>query len=437
MHSKFKKVVPGILLVSVLVLGIVFMSGCIGQEEEVEAMHPLDGLKIEFGVIHASSITEGERIATEVATEEVNAYAKTLGIDVEFVPLFEASEGRTALVVEKFDTLMARGVKFVLGLWWSSSVRAILDKANEQKIILLSGASTAMDLAIADDFCFRMPVTDEGQGPAIASMMRDYGIETCVVTQRADTWADGLYGYFESRWVDDLGFTVHQRIRYDPEKTEFGAEAELLDGYLKEAKAQYGEDKVGVMHLGFTVDSVGLQTAAGDYPGIMDTPWFGSDGHAQVAEFLEPTRELAVQVRHVSTIMGISRNHENFFDFSAKFTPRYGAAPGTYESCQYDAVWILAKAILESASVDTDVVRKAIPEVANYYFGASGWGRMNVAGDRMAGNFDIWAVVHPEESNDPEALFPDANEIGWEIIGFYDVMADQTTWFMEIPLPLG
>ncbi|MFQ6123535.1 MAG: ABC transporter substrate-binding protein [Candidatus Heimdallarchaeota archaeon] len=434
MHSKFKKMVPGILLVSIFVLGIFFVSGCIGQEEEVVAKHPLEGQTIEIGVIHASSITEGERIATEIAAEEVNAYAQTLGINVTFVPLFEASEGRTALVVEKFDTLMARGVKFVIGLWWSSSVRAIIEKANEQKIIIVSGASTAMDLAIPDDFVFRMPVTDVGQGPAIASMIRDYGIEAVVVTQRADTWADGLYGYFEEKWVGEFGFTVYQRIRYDPEKTEFGAEAELLDGYLKEAKAQYGADKVGVLHLGFTVDTTALQTSVGEYPEIMNTPWFGSDGHAYTAEFLqaEGIRPLAVKVRHISTLMGIARNHDQYYDFSAKYTPRYGAPPGTYESCQYDSFWLLGKAILEASSTNTETIRQILPTVAAQYFGASGWTKLNEAGDRAAANFDIWAVVSPEESLDPEALFPDPNEIGWEIVGFYDVMADKTTWFIEI-----
>jgi len=413
------------------------MSGCVGQEEEVVAKHPLDGLTIEFGVIHASSITEGERIATEIATEEVNEYVTALGLDVTFVPLFEASEGRTALVVEKFDTLMARDVKFVTGLWWSSSVRAIIEKANEQKIILISGASTAMDLAIPNDYLFRMPVTDVGQGPAIASMVRDYGIEAVVVTQRADTWADGLYGYFEQRWVNDLGNTVFERIRYDPEKTEFGAEAELLDGYLKDAKAQFGSDKVGVVHLGFTVDSTALQASVAEYSEAMNTPWFGSDGHAQTSDFIKEQGENAVKVRHVSTIMGVSRTHDNYFNFAAKFTPRFGAAPGTYEACQYDSVWILAKAILETSSADPEVVKEALPTVFNQYFGASGWTHVNAAGDRAAGNFDIWAVVTPEESNDPAALFPDANSVGWEIIGFYDVLADSTSWFMDIPLEVG
>ncbi|MFQ5820761.1 MAG: ABC transporter substrate-binding protein [Candidatus Heimdallarchaeota archaeon] len=436
MQSNFKQVGKGILLLSVFLLGIFFVSGCIGQEE-VEAKHPLDGLTIEVGVIQASSITENERIATEVAAEEVNAYVKTLGIDVTFVPLFEATEGRTALVVEKFDTLMARDVKFILGLWWSSSVRAIIEKANEQKIVVISGASTAMDLAIPDDFIFRMPVTDEGQGPAIASMIRDYGIEAVICTQRADTWADGLYGYFEERWVTDLGFTVHQRIRYDPEKTEFGAEAELLDGYIAEAKAQYGDDKVGVLHLGFTVDTTALQASVAEYPGIMNTPWFGSDGHAQTADFIREQGTNAVKIKHVSTLMGISRTHDQYYDFAAAYTPRYGAAPGTYEACQYDSFWLIAKAILEAGSVDTDVVRQALPTVAAQYFGASGWTKFNTAGDRQAANFDVWAVVYPEESLDPEALYPDANSIGWEIVGFYDVMADSTTWFVDIPIPLG
>ena len=436
MRSNIKQAVPGFLLLGMFILGIFFISGCVGQEEEVVAEHPLDGVTLEFGNIHASAITANERHATEIACEEINAYAQSLGIDFKMVPLFEATEGSDAKVVEKFDSLVARGVKFVTGFWWSSSVRLVLEKANEQKILLISAASTAMDLAIEDDYCFRMPVTDVSQGPAMAKMILDYDVEAVVAFVRGDTWGDGLYGFFEDRWLE-LGGKIVEKMRYDPEKTEFGAEAELLDGYVSDAIEQYGQDKVGLLYVGFDVpDGVGFFSAAANYPTLMSVTWFGTDGHETTPDPIREVGQHMVKVRHVGTLMGIAKT-QNYFDFAAKFDPRYGAPATTYETCQYDSVWILGKAILESASIDPEVVKEAVPIVAETYFGASGWCRFNEAGDRAGANFDIWAVLRPEESPNPAGLIPDANSIGWEIIGVYNPSTDMVTWNREFPLPLG
>jgi branched-chain amino acid transport system substrate-binding protein len=243
---RFSKTIKGYLLAASFVLGILLLAGCVGQEEQqaitttvIQEMHPLDGKTIEIGIIHASpTTTDQEFAATEIALDEVHEYVQKLGVDVQFTLLAEAAEESATKASEKFDTLVARGVKFVLGLRWSGHVKACLDKANAEKVIIISGASTAIDLEI-DDWAFRMPVADTAQGKAMAEMAMAYGdgIKAFAGIYRGDTWGEGLYKSFEENFKEQGGTTV-EAIRYDPEKTEFGAEADLLNGYVNDLKGQ-------------------------------------------------------------------------------------------------------------------------------------------------------------------------------------------------------
>jgi len=424
------------MLLSVFVIGIFVFSGCIGQEEEVEGVHPLDGVTVEMGALLANPLTqEQEQISFEIAEEEVNAYAQKIGIDFKMDILFEACEGSAVKAAEKFDTLVARGVKYVGGLRWSSHCKAILEKANEQKVLLFSDGSTTPLLEIEDDWLFRLPTTDVPQGRAIARIMTDYGLEAIVGVLRKDTWGDGLWAPTEERF-EELGGTITEKIEYDPEKVEFSAEADLLNGYVTNALAQYGQDKVGVLYIGFDSDGIALQTAVASYPTLMSVPWIGSDGHARTTSFIQEVADDAVKIRHISTYIGVDYS-DNYWTFAEEYKARVGWTPQFYDCAAYDSVWILGKAMLEASSVDSEVVKSILPQVAGMHYGSTGWCKLNNFGDRASGKYDIWAVFRPEESLDPDALVPNANEIGWEYVGIYDPIADSVVWYHPIPMTIG
>jgi ABC-type branched-subunit amino acid transport system substrate-binding protein len=289
---------------------------------------------------------------------------------------------------------------------------------------------------IPDDYLFRLPTTDIPQGPAIASVLTQYGgYEAAVCIQRADTWADGLYETTEERYTA-LGGTITERIRYDPSKTEFAAEADLLNSAVEDAIADFGEDNVAVLYLGFESDGTGLLAAAQGYETLMTTTWVGSDGHVRSTRMQDELPEALAKTRHPSTYMGVVES-EIYWSFAERYNAEMAWYPGTYDCLAYDSVWLLAKCFLETSSIDSEKCKAALPTVGLHHFGASGWCQFNDDGDRKAAVYNIWAVLRPEESEHPEALHPDANEIGWERIGQYDPVSDSVTWFVDVPLPLG
>lgn len=386
-------------------------------EKTVEV--PVYPLKGEIYIGHIMSELPENRIpATEIAEAEVNEYVKKLGLPITFRVLIEDTEESAVKALEKLESLAARGVKVVTGLTWSSHVKAVKDYADTNHILILSDGSTAPALAIPDDWVFRIVCDDTVQGKAIARMLIDYGIEAIAVMQRADPWGDGLFGELE-KWFTEWGGEVIEYIRYDPEKTEFSAEIHTIDGKIREAIGKYGEGKVAVQVLSFTADVVPIQVAAGDYPALLKVPWFGSDGHALSTRLVEEAGDLAVQTKHISTFMAPteSSKHQAFID---KFMARTGLYPDVYTILLYDCIWILAKAILEAGTYDAEVIRRVLPDVAGSYFGATGWCKLNEAGDRAATNYAIWAVVE------------EAGVIDWKKVGVYDFLAEKITWLVPI-----
>ena len=386
-------------------------------EKTVEVpVYPLEG-EIFIGHI-MSELPENRIPATEIAEADVNEYVKKLGLPITFRVLIEDTEESAVKALEKLESLAARGVKVVTGLTWSSHVKACKDYADTNHIVLLSDGSTAPALAIADDWVFRIVCDDTVQGKAIARMLIDYGIKAIAVMQRADAWGDGLYGELE-KWFKEWGGEIIEYIRYDPEKTEFSAEIYTVDGKIREAIEKYGEGKVALEVLSFTADVVPIQVAAGDYPELLKVPWFGSDGHALSSRLVEEAGDLAAQTKHLCTFMAPteSSRHKAFID---KFMARTGLYPDIYTILLYDCIWILAKSILEAGTYDAEVIREVLPDVAEAYFGATGWCKLNEAGDRAATNYDIWAVVE------------EAGKIDWKKVGVYDLLTEKITWLVQI-----
>jgi branched-chain amino acid transport system substrate-binding protein len=387
-------------------------------------------------LIHASpSTTLREIVATDLAIADFQDYLAILGIDFEITILEEGAEESAVKAKEKFDTLAAKGVKYVLGVRWSSHAMACLEAANEQKILMISYASTSPLLMIPDDYLFRMPVTDVTQGPAVSKMLTTYGegIDAVAVIQRADTWGDGLYDAIEENYVA-AGGKIVDRMRYDPMKTEFAAEAAILDGIVSDGIAEYGQEHFAVLYIGFETDGVGLIAAAAGHPTLAGTQWFGTDGHVRSDKMVWENADLMLNTRQISTFMSWTFS-DIFYEFAEKFYDRMGYQPSAYDTLAYDATYMLLMTMLDTASTDSETVKNALPTVGERYFGVSGWCRFNDDGDRKASNFFIWGMVTPEESQDAAALYPDPNEIGWEIIAIYDPISDSINWQMSTPLP--
>lgn len=410
-----------IVLVIALSLTVALMPACApatpaAVKEEVKA--PVLSGEIAIGYIAASpDHVENTLPAVKIAIDDVNAYAKTLGRDVTFALYAENAEREATKALENAQTLYARGVKFIVGSNWSSQCKAILDYANENKMVMVSDGSTAPGLAIAGDYLFRLPATDETQTEALAiGVLREIGIDGLVVLQRADAWGDGNAEYIEKNFTA-AGGEIAGKVRYSAEKAEFSAEIRELDKIVSEALGKYGEGKVAIAIWSFD-EITTIASEAANYSTLMQVPWIGSNGITRSTRLTEEAADAAKQMKILSMMIGVSRS-DKYETFREKYMKVVATEPGAYVTFAYDAVWILAKSILEVGEYNSEKVQAILPTIAGDYFGAGGWYKLNQYGDRGGATFEVWTVV--VEEGVPV----------WKAAATFDMATGSTTWLLR------
>jgi len=387
-----------------------------GETVTVEVqVAPLDGKTVQIGYI--ASQTTGLETAVphiqEMMEPDYNAYAEKLGYDVEFEYLIDDATGQAAVHLEKVQGFKSMDVNIFIGGGWSSQAQAALSYCNDNDMLMWSASSTSPLLALPDDNLYRMCPDDTVQAPAIAAMIASQGIKYIVVIQRGDAWADGIYNFLEPAF-EEKGGVILERIRYAAEATEFANYLQTAENILSDAVAQYGADKCAVEIISFS-ESVTMVTQAMDYPTIYSLPWFGSDGTSLTQQLVDDAPEQSTHLGLYSTLAAPAET-EKFKNLYDRYYELVSQPYGYYTACTYDIGWILTETILEAQSTSAlDVIPLQMTAAYNH-FGASGWTRLNEAGDRYASNYQIW-------SYNPEPY----------VAGLYDMLTGEVTWYIEWP----
>jgi len=307
-------------------------------------------------------------------------------------------------------------INVFIGGGWSSQASAALSYCNDNDMLMWSSSSTSPLLAIADDNLYRMCPDDTIQAPAISEMLHSAGIEAIVLIQRGDAWADGIYNYLEPAYTADGG-VILERIRYAGEATEFANYLQTAEGIAEAAIAEYGAEHVGVEIISFS-ESVVMVTQAQDYPSLYGLTWFGSDGTTLSQQHCDDAPEQTVHLKIHSTYAAPAESEK----FAALYDRYYALVSqpfGYYSACSYDIGWVLMESIMNSQSLDANVLIPIQHDTAFNNFGASGWNRLNPAGDRYGSNYQIWSYHY-----DGDVVVP-------YVSGLYDGITGGVTWYVD------
>jgi len=372
---------------------------------------PIGGL---FGLTgDLSTFSKRHLASAEMAIKDINAYVKKLGYNVKFVLVSEDTQGTQEGALSKIQALAARGVKVVLGPLSSAEVKAVKSFADSNKVVVVSHSSTSPALAIAGDFIFRFVPTDEFQGRAMAKAMWALGARKVAAIYRGDDWGDLLFEAFKENF-EKMGGKV-EGVRYDPKAKDLSAEVRRLSDIVKGMGAS---PDVMVLLIAFEDDGLAVLQAASTDPVLGTVKWFGSDGSAGSGKLLA-LGDFIVKIGGLpSTIFNPSLSPK-YEEFTKRFKEEYGEDPEPYCYTIYDATWVVALAILEAGAYDSELIAKAIPEVAGRYFGVSGWTLLNENGDRGGGDYIIMKVVKT------------ADGYKWVSAGIYNFASDSVTFFGE------
>ena len=382
-------------------------AGGLTGEIPIGAIIPLTGVLASFG--------QNNKVAAEIAVEEVNEYLEKIGAGWRLKLYVEDTETKPSVALEKLMALHSKGVKVVIGPMASSGVKAIKEYADSNKILVISPSSTSPALAIPDDYIFRFPPTDELQGKIAPRFAKNIGATHIIVVWRGDAWGDCLADVVKKR-ATELGIEVAKEIRYAPEATEFSAEvATLANAVDNLVSSGVSPDKIVVVVIGFE-EVRGILLDAAEYDVLWEVRWFGSDGTALSSKLIEDPKvaEFSAAVRFVNPIAGSET--EGFWRLVEKVKERIGRIPESYSVNTYDAIWIIAHALLITDRYDGEALKNVFMDVVDQYYGANGHIVLNEAGDRAYANYLLWEIVKTD------------GEYEWERTGMYDYETDTMKW---------
>jgi branched-chain amino acid transport system substrate-binding protein len=414
-------IIAVILMIVMLLVGVgigIILAPSIGTapeaglsgEVEIGALMSLTGDLASFG--------ENEMVAAEFAAAEVNALLEDLDAGWTLKLVAEDTQTDPDIALEKLESLAARGIELIIGPLSSGEVRAIKGFADANKILVTSQSSTAPDLAIAGDYIFRFCPTDKlGQGPALARLISGENYTHVIPVARNDAWGIGLKDATKARF-EALGGTFLTGIDYDPEAAEFTSEVSILAGLVQDAISAHGAGNVAILHISFE-EAVAFMTASLDHSVLSQVKWYGSDGTAAAGAVLEDAnvRDFILSVEYPCTIFSPAPIGDKWEAVRANGVNVLGRDPESYSYAVYDIVWVYALSLLSVNEYNAEAIKVVLPTITEVIFGASGLIRLDDAGDRTAGDYDIWMIQEVSVGN-----------YDWKVVGRYVFSADTIEW---------
>jgi len=363
-----------------------------------------------------ASFGENELTAAQYAAQQVNAYLAAAGAEWTITIEVEDTQTDPTVCLEKVESFAARGIKLLIGPLSSGEVRNIKSYLDSNKMLTISQSSTALDLAIADDYVFRFCPNDLGQSPAIARLIYDDGKSAVIPVARNDAWGAGLRDGVRARFTD-LGGLFLDGIDYTPGATEFSAEVADLNTKVGNAISTYGAANVAVLFISFE-EAGPFFTEASSYPLLQTVKWYGSDGTALAGVLIDDATvaEFAIATEFPNTIFAPTHSTK-WEEVRQNNLALVGREPDSYSYAVHDAVWAYALALMAVDAYDPEAIKDVLPSVTEAMFGASGWVVLDTTGDRLSSDYDIWQVVETTPG-----------VYGWEHTGLWNFASDTLTW---------
>jgi len=264
---------------------------------------------------------------------------------------------------------------------------------NDNGVLVISQSSTAGTLAIANDNVFRLTPSDTLEAVALVGVMKADGQATIVPFWRNDAGNVGLQVATRALFGPA---SVKAGVMYEPTTTDFTASLATLKTQVQAAITERGGTTgVAVAHAGFD-EVVGIMTAAAADPVLGSVRWYGTDGTA----LNEPLRTNAVaaafakKVNFWTPTPGVDDGAKARWEpVATRIAAKAGAQPDAFALAVYDAVWLAAQAYLAAGGTGhAAALKSALVTAADGFYGASGWTKLNPAGDRKFGDFDFFAL---------------------------------------------
>ncbi|OYV05283.1 MAG: ethanolamine utilization protein EutJ [Verrucomicrobiales bacterium VVV1] len=352
-----------------------------------------DTIKIgEFASLTGKEATFGtsSHEGTLLAIEELNAAGGVLGKKLELLTEDDQTKaGEPANAVNKL--ISKDGVVAILGEVASSRSLEAAPICQQNKIPMISPASTNPSVTKVGDHIFRVCFTDTFQGAALANFASGTlkAKKVAILTDVKSDYSKGLAKNFKDKFTGSGG--------------QIGSELDF-NGGDKDFKGQLTSIKDNAPDAIFLpgyYNDVALICIQAKQLGIT-APIFGGDGWE--SESLLTIGKDAMNGNYFSTHCAVDQGTPEMAKFVESYKKRFnGKTPDAMAVLGYDSALVLADAMKRAGTTESAALRKAIAETKDFA-GASGKITLNEDRDALKalvfikienGAFKYTATVNP------------------------------------------
>ena len=290
---------------------------------------------------------------TLLAIEELNAAGGVLGKKFELRTEDDQSKaGEPANVVNKL--ISKDGVVAILGEVASSRSLEAAPICQQNKIPMISPASTNPKVTETGDYIFRVCFIDPFQGTVMANFATKtlMAKKVAVFTDVKSDYSKGLAKFFKEGFTK-AGGTIAAELDFNGGDKDFKAQLTAIKASAPDA----------VFVPGYYTD-VALICIQAKQLGL-NVPLFGGDGWE--SETLLQIGKEAVEGDYFSTHYAADAASAKVADFVAAYKKRYnGKLPDAMAALGYDSAMILADAIKRAGSTESAKIRDALSATKDF-----------------------------------------------------------------------
>lgn len=367
------------LLTSLLAALTLFLASCSkGGEVKIGVIVPWEGSNLaNYGTQMEAGI--------QLALAEVQAAMDEGKLNKRYTVVFENESEDLEKVKESFENLRAKGVTAIIGAASSAATMALAPLANENKIILLSPASSSPEINSGQtDYVFRNHPSDTLEAQKLSNVIfQKCKIQRALMVRARNAYSEGItfellrFARQNSQQLPNevIKFSANPEdvdwkaisdriIEINPEAVFLGAYNNELMPLIKELRSR--EELAGVYLFtssSFSPEDAVAEIGAEAVEGLIFTGyhWDPKESKPQIEAFTN------------------------------KFEGQFQQPPTIYAATGYDALWILVEAIDDvknhrirdevRASVNNSVFGSAKEEKMSNFIGLLGETDFNKRGD--------------------------------------------------------
>ncbi|MDE0298578.1 MAG: ABC transporter substrate-binding protein [Candidatus Poribacteria bacterium] len=321
-----------------------------GEIPQFEGLHG----EISIGVVYPSPVGKFEPVRTrlehglELALEEINN--AQLG-DARIRLIAEEDSNNVDGAVEAFNKLIHEdGVPAIIGPLTSSQSEAAFPIAQENRVVAFSSTSFATGLSALGDYIFRVSLTSDALIPHLVEVTHTkLGYQrAAIITDETDLVSQSGDRAFRDA-LSENGVTIVSREGWRPGETDLAAHLTRI----KESDPQV----------------VFIATVPNDMPEIMimgrelGLPFSVPYIVAQVSnDEVHAASGAAEGLFSTSNWMSTTSTPMNQA-FNRNYHAKFGREPNTWAAQSYTTLYILAEAIANARTADSESIRNALADI--------------------------------------------------------------------------